>query len=42
MEALFTIVGSGIVLVVFSALSVLCGADSRDDFTDRSLHPTLR
>ena len=39
MEALFTIAGIIAVLVVFAALSVAIGADSRDGFTDPSPRP---
>ena len=42
MEAFFTIIGSGAALVVFCALSVLLGTDSRDGFTDRPFRPTYR
>jgi hypothetical protein len=39
MEALFTITGIVAVLVLFSALSVAIGVDSRDDFADQSPRP---
>ena len=42
MEAFFTIIGSGAVFVVFAALSVLCGTEGRDGFTERSLRRTFR
>jgi hypothetical protein len=42
MEAFFTIIGAGAALVIFSALSVLLGTDSRDGFTERAFRPTYR
>jgi hypothetical protein len=42
MEALLTLIGTGVLLAVFSALSVLFGTDTRDGFTDRSLRQTFR
>jgi len=42
MEAFFTIIGTGALLVVFAVLSVLFGAESRDGFTERDLGPTYR
>jgi hypothetical protein len=42
MEALFTIIGSGAVLVVFCALSVLFGTEGRDGFAERPFRPTYR
>ena len=42
MEALLTIVGTGAVVVVFAALSVLFGTDTRDGFSDRTMRPTWR
>ena len=40
MEAVFTIIGTALVLVVFAALSIAFGTDTRDGFTERSLRPT--
>ncbi|HET7473500.1 MAG TPA: hypothetical protein VFJ71_10270 [Candidatus Limnocylindrales bacterium] len=42
MDALFTIVGTTALLIVFAALSVLFGTDTRDGFTDRPIRPTFR
>jgi hypothetical protein len=41
MEALFTIAGIIAVLVVFGALSVAIGVDSRDGFSERPARPTF-
>ena len=41
MDALFTIVGIVAVRVVFAALSVAIGVDSRDGFADPSPRPTV-
>jgi hypothetical protein len=41
MEALLTIAGIVAVLVVFGALSVAIGTDSRDGYTDSPARPTF-
>lgn len=40
MDAFVTIVGLIAVLILFAALSLLVGSDSRDGFTDVSRTPT--
>ena len=42
MDALFTIIGTAVVLVVFAALSIAFGTDTRDGFTERCLHSAAR
>ena len=42
MDVLLTIIGTGAVAVVFAALSVVFGTDTRDGFTDRTLRQTFR
>lgn len=42
MEAFFTIIGTGTLLVVFAILSVLFGAESRDGFAEGDLGRTGR
>jgi hypothetical protein len=39
MDALFTIAGLIVILIVFAALSVAIGADTRDGFADHPAHP---
>jgi hypothetical protein len=41
-DAFLTIVGTGAMLVVFALLSIVLGTDSRDDYTERTLHPSYR
>jgi len=42
MDALFTIIGTGAVIVVFAALSVVFGTDTRDGFSERTMRPSYR
>ena len=39
MDALFTIAGLIAILIVFAALSVAIGTDTRDGFADRPARP---
>jgi hypothetical protein len=41
MDALFTITGLIAVLIVFAALSVAVGVDTRDGFADRPTRPVF-
>jgi hypothetical protein len=42
MDALFTLIGIAALLVLFGAVSVAIGADSRDGFVDATRRPAFR